>query len=341
MKVSDFDYDLPAHYIAQRPANPRDSSKLMRLHRQSGKISHHIFADIVDMIQANDALVMNNTRVIPARLQARKAESGGKVEILLLRQLDALRWHVLVGGKNVIPGLQLTFDHSDLSGHVIQVLDKAERILEFSQPLSHLLDKLGEIPLPPYIKVDLEDDERYQTVYGKVEGSAAAPTAGLHFTPNLLASLKRKGVKLAYCTLHIGLDTFQPVTASLVAEHKIHREFAILDSHNAKIINDARLAGGRIITVGTTSTRTVETAASLGQPPQTVAAFKGDTNLFIYPGYRWRAVNAMITNFHLPKSTLLMMLSAFAGRDALLAAYETAKQENYRFYSFGDAMFIS
>lgn len=341
MKVSDFDYDLPAGYIAQRPADPRDSSKLMRLNRRSGAVSHHSFADIVDMIDANDVLVMNNTRVIPARLRAYKAESGGKVEILLLRQMDALRWHALVGGKNVTQGLRLKFGCRDLSCHVIRVLEKAERILEFSQPVNPLLGELGEIPLPPYIKADLDDDERYQTIYSQVEGSAAAPTAGLHFTPNLLAVLKRKGVRLAYCTLHIGLDTFQPVPAKLVAEHKIHREFAILDRRNADIINAAKRAGGRIIAVGTTSARALETAASRGQPPQTVAAFEGDTSLFIYPGYRWRAVDAMLTNFHLPKSTLLMMLAAFVGRERLLAAYEIAKQENYRFYSFGDAMFIS
>ena len=341
MKVSDFDYDLPAGCIAQRPADPRDSSKLMRLNRSSGAVSHHSFADIVDMIDANDVLVMNNTRVIPARLRAYKAESGGKVEILLLRQMDALRWHALVGGKNVTQGLRLKFGRRDLSCHVIRVLEKAERILEFSQPVNPLLGELGEIPLPPYIKADLDDDERYQTIYSQVEGSAAAPTAGLHFTPNALAALNRKDVKLAYCTLHIGLGTFQPVTAKLVTEHKIHREFAILDRRSVQIINDAKLGGGRIIAVGTTSARTIETAASRRQPPQTVAAFEGDTSLFIYPGYRWRAVDAMITNFHLPKSTLLMMLAAFVGRERLLAAYEIAKQESYRFYSFGDAMFIS
>lgn len=355
MKVSDFDYDLPAGYIAQRPADPRDSSKLMRLNRRSGAVSHHSFADIVDMTTDNDVLVMNNTRVIPARLRAYKAESGGKVEILLLRQMDALRWHALVGGKNVTQGLRLKFGRRGLSCHVIRVLEKAERILEFSQPVNPLLGELGEIPLPPYIKADLDDDERYQTIYGQVEGSAAAPTAGLHFTPDLLAALKRKGVKLAYCTLHIGLGTFQPITAKLVAEHKIHREFAILDSRSAQIINEAKLGGGRIIAVGTTSARTIETAAILSAggdspgiaqsrevcPCRPVITFEGDTSLFIYPGYRWRVVDAMITNFHLPKSTLLMMLAAFAGREALLAAYEIAKQERYRFYSFGDAMFIS
>ena len=341
MRVADFDYHLPASYIAQRPADPRDSSRLMRLDRRSGEVSHHIFADIVDMIAPNDVLALNNTRVTAARLTAHKADTGGKVEILLLRPIDAWRWHGLVGGKNVTQGRQLAFTRSDLTCRVIEVLEKAERVLEFNQPLKPLLAKLGEIPLPPYIRADLDDDERYQTVYGEVEGSAAAPTAGLHFTPKLLSSLERKGVKLAYCTLHIGLDTFQPVTVSRLAEHKIHSELACLDRRNADIINGAKRAGGRIIAVGTTSARTLETAASLGQPPQTVAAFEGDTSLFIYPGYRWRAVDAMLTNFHLPKSTLLMMLAAFVGRERLLAAYEIAKQKNYRFYSFGDAMFIS
>ena len=340
MRVADFDYHLPAGYIAQRPADPRDSSRLMRLDRRGGEVSHHIFSDIVDMAQAGDVWVMNNTRVIPARLTAHKAGTGGKVEILLLRQIDGRRWRALVGGKNVVQGRRLRFGRSDLVGRVVEVLEKAERILEFNQPLKPLLAELGEVPLPPYIRADLDDDERYQTVYGAVEGSAAAPTAGLHFTPKLLSCLERKGVKLAYCTLHIGLDTFQPITARRVAEHKIHREFASLDRRSADIINAAKGAGGRIIAVGTTSARTLETAASLGRTSQTVAAFEGDTSLFIYPGYQWRAVDAMLTNFHLPKSTLLMMLSAFVGRERLLAAYEIAKQENYRFYSFGDAMFI-
>lgn len=341
MRVADFDYHLPAGHIAQRPADPRDSSRLMGLNRRSGEVSHHIFSDIADMAQAGDVLALNNTRVIPARLTAYKADTGGKVEILLLRPIDGRRWHGLVGGKNVVQGRQLRFGRSDLACRVVEVLEKAERILEFNQPLKPFLAKLGAIPLPPYIRADLDDDERYQTVYGEVEGSAAAPTAGLHFTPKLLSSLERKGVKLAYCTLHIGLDTFQPVTARRVAEHRIHSEFASLDRRSADIINGAKRAGGRIIAVGTTSARALETAASLGQPSQTVAAFEGDTSLFIYPGYQWRAVDAMLTNFHLPKSTLLMMLAAFVGRERLLAAYEIAKQENYRFYSFGDAMFIS
>jgi len=355
MNVTDFDYDLPEHFIAQEPADPRDSSKLMHLNRQTGDISHHVFSDIIDLLRPNDVLVMNNTRVIPARLFAHKAETGGKVEILLLKQLDDKRWQVLIGGRNVNQGMKLKFEGSDISCTVTDVLEASERIVEFSQPVNDLLVELGEMPLPPYIHTRLEDGERYQTIYSKVEGSAAAPTAGLHFTPDLLIALSRKGVKLAYCTLHIGLDTFQPVKVDKVTDHKIHSEFAILDSKNAKLINDTKLSGGRIIAVGTTSVRTLETAGILsagGDPAnqhnsdgicawRPVIAFEQDTRLFIYPGYKWRVVDAMITNFHLPKSTLLMMMSAFADRETMLNAYETAKHENYRFFSFGDAMFIT
>lgn len=355
MNVTDFDYDLPEHFIAQEPANPRDSSKLMHLNRTTDVITHHIFSDIINMINPNDVLVMNNTRVIPARLQAYKAETGGKVEILLLKQLDETRWQVLIGGRNVNQGMQLSFDGTNITCQVNEILDGSERIVEFSQPVNDLLVDLGEMPLPPYIHTRLDDGERYQTIYSKVEGSAAAPTAGLHFTPDLLIALSRKGVKLAYCTLHIGLDTFQPVKVDKVTDHKIHSEFAILDSHNAKIINEAKLSGGRIIAVGTTATRTLETAGILsagGDPSKPsasenicawrpVIAFEQDTRLFIYPSYKWCVVDAMITNFHLPKSTLLMMLSSFAGRETMLNAYEIAKQENYRFFSFGDAMFIT
>jgi len=354
MNVTDFDYDLPEHFIAQEPASPRDSSKLMVLHRQTDMLTHHIFSDIIDMLHPNDVLVMNNTRVIPARLQAFKAETGGKVEILLLKQLDAIRWQVLIGGRNVHIGMHLAFESTDITCQVVENLDASERIVEFSQPVNDLLVEIGEMPLPPYIHTQLEDGERYQTIYSKIEGSAAAPTAGLHFTPDLLIALSRKGVKLAYCTLHIGLDTFQPVKVEKVTDHKIHSEFAILDNQNAKLINEAKLSGGRIIAVGTTATRTLETAGILsadGDPSnpsasenicawRPVIAFERDTRLFIYPSYKWRVVDAMITNFHLPKSTLLMMLSSFAGRETMLNAYEIAKQENYRFFSFGDAMFI-
>ena len=341
MRVADFDYDLPAQYIAQSPAEPRDSARLMRLDRGTGAITHHRFADITDMLDSRDVLVVNDTRVLPARLQATKSATGGKVEILLLRQLDACRWLALVGGRNVRAGMRLQL--ADGAGcAVAEVLDKSQRILQFDQPLDARLSQLGSVPLPPYIRAGLADAERYQTVYSRADGSAAAPTAGLHFTPALLDRITNKGAHIARCTLHIGLDTFQPVTAERVQDHQIHSEYAQLDADNADIINRCKQAGGRIVAVGTTSARTLETAAGLAADSyDLVSAFAAETRLFIYPGYRWRAVDAMITNFHLPRSTLLMMLSAFVGRERLLDAYESAKREGYRFYSFGDAMFIA
>ncbi|MCY4464326.1 MAG: tRNA preQ1(34) S-adenosylmethionine ribosyltransferase-isomerase QueA [Chloroflexi bacterium] len=339
MKVADFNYDLPASFIAQTPAEPRDAARLMRLGRSSSAMSHHCFGDIADMLLPGDVLVINDTRVIPARLSATKAKSGGKVEILLLRQLDDLRWLALVGGRNVRAGMRLLLADG-IGCFVTACLEKSQRVLAFDRPISARLTELGDMPLPPYIHAQLEDRERYQTVYSHSEGSAGAPTAGLHFTPALLERIAAKGVQLARCTLHIGLDTFQPVTTERVTEHKIHSEFARLDPENAQIINNAKQAGGRVIAVGTTSARTLETAAACGDDPRWVRPFAGDTSLFIYPGYRWRAVDAMISNFHLPRSTLLMMLSAFVGRERLLEAYEVAKRMGYRFYSFGDAMFI-
>lgn len=347
MNVADFDYDLPSRFIAQSPLEQRDASRLMRLDRQSGAVSHHVFSDIGLMLAPNDVLVLNNTRVIPARLKARKAATGGAVEILLLKRLDARRWRALVGGKNVKAGLSLEIAGSSLSCLVTDEMARSQRVIEFSRAIdSHELNELGEMPLPPYISAQLTDSERYQTVYGDIEGSAAAPTAGLHFTPELLQSLKRKRIKLAAGTLHIGLDTFQPVTVERVQEHKIHSEYARLDETNASIINDAKRAGGRIIAVGTTSARMLETAAlhcrggHIDNATPSVSPFEAHTELFISPGYHWRVVDAMITNFHLPRSTLLMMLSAFAGREKLLRAYEMAKERGYRFYSFGDAMFV-
>lgn len=355
MKVADFAYDLPAEYIAQEPAEPRDSAKLLRLTRQTGAVSHHVFADIVDMLAARDVLVLNNTRVLRARLRAYKADTGGKAEIVLLKRLTDKRWQALVGGRNVRAGTRLKIPNSELSCVVVEALERSQRVIEFCRPVGERLKRHGELPLPPYIHRKLTDSERYQTVYSEVEGAAAAPTAGLHFTPELLDNLQRKGISLATCTLHIGLDTFQPVAVEHVRDHKIHSEYAALDQRNAELINAAKRAGGRIIAVGTTSARTLETAAILaggGNPAnpesfdqverdQPLAAFEADTSLFIYPGYQWRAVDGMISNFHLPRSTLLMMLSAFVGREILLGAYETAKQMNYRFYSFGDAMFIT
>jgi S-adenosylmethionine:tRNA ribosyltransferase-isomerase len=324
------------------------------LNRQTGAVEHRIFRDIVSLINPGDVLVMNNTRVIPARLQAVKARTGGGVEILLLRQMDTTHWRALAGGRRIEVGTLLNFPGSAITAEVIEKLDGSERLINFSQPVNDLLVELGETPLPPYIHTRLDNPERYQTVYSRHEGSAAAPTAGLHFTPELLIALKAKGVRMAYCTLHIGLDTFQPVHVERIETHHMHSERAQLLSEDARIINEAKLAGGRIIAVGTTSARTLETAAILragGDPSRPhempdvcpwrpVIAFDRDTDLFIYPGYRWRAVDAMITNFHLPKSTLLMMISAFAGREQALNAYEIAKREGYRFFSFGDAMFI-
>lgn len=356
MRTEDFNYDLPDHFIAQEPLEPRDSSKLMVLNRDNQTIEHHIFHDIINYLQSNDVLVINNTRVIPARLSAFKADTGGKMEILLLKKIDDITWDVLVGGKRASVGTQIAFSDSDVKGEVIAEGLESERTIRFDRPIDDYLDQLGEMPLPPYIQKRVSNNERYQTIYSRHEGSAAAPTAGLHFTPDLLIALRDKGVKIAYCTLHIGLDTFQPVKVDDITEHHIHSEWATLSQDDAHTINEAKLAGGRIIAVGTTSARTLETAGILsagGDPAnpnainnicawRPVIAFERDTNLFIYPpDYQWRVVDAMITNFHLPKSTLLMMISSFAEREFVLEAYETAKQNNYRFFSFGDAMFIS
>lgn len=354
MHLSDFDYQLPEALIAQHPADPRDSSRLMKLDRQTGTLSHHIFRDITGLLRPGDVLVLNDTRVIPARLHARKRETGGMVELLLLRRLDDRRWEALIGGRGVRLGTQLDLT-DDLTATVVEELEGAERIIEFSAPVDGRLHDLGEMPLPPYIHEKLDDRERYQTVYSKREGSAAAPTAGLHFTPELLATLREMGVRFAWCTLHIGLGTFQPVRVENIEDHPMHYERAELSAADAQAINEAKLAGGRIIAVGTTAARTLETAGILSEggdpsnpaasvnacPWRPVTAFDRETNLFIYPGYRWRAVDAMITNFHLPRSTLLMMISSFAGREAVLHAYRTAVEHSYRFFSFGDAMFIA
>lgn len=354
MQLSNFDYDLPESFIAQEPIEPRDASRLMLLHRDTGSIEHHRFRDIQSLLRPGDVLVMNNTRVIPARLFANKAKTGGSVEILLLRKYSETDWRALIGGRRVRPGAVLEFEASAITAEVVEAYDGPERLLRFSEAPYALLQTHGHTPLPPYIHKHLSDAERYQTIYSQKEGSAAAPTAGLHFTGDLLLNLRKAGIQFAYCTLHIGLDTFQPVQVSNITEHKIHSEWATLDAENAQIINKAKLSGGRIIAVGTTSARTLETAAILsagGEPsePQAiegicpwrpVIAFQRDTDLFIYPGYQWRVMDGLITNFHLPRSTLLMMISAFAGRENVLNAYEIAKQEQYRFFSFGDAMFI-
>jgi S-adenosylmethionine:tRNA ribosyltransferase-isomerase len=355
MDLDLFDYDLPEHFIAQTPAEPRDASRLMTLRRSDGAVGHHTFRDIEHMLHPGDVLVLNDTRVIPARLVAHKDDSGGKMEILLLRQITNTDWLALIGGRGAYPGRTLRLPNHEITATVLEELEESQRLIRFSQPINGLLEGLGELPLPPYIHQRAAPSERYQTVYSQRAGSAAAPTAGLHFTPELLLGIRERGVHLAYCTLHVGLDTFKPVKVQRIEDHTIHSEWASLSPENANIINQAVLGGGRVIAVGSTSTRTLETAAILsagGDPanPHTltdicawrpVIAFESDTALYIYPGYRWRVVSGIITNFHLPRSSLLMMMSAFTGREALLSAYETAKRSGYRFFSFGDAMFIS
>lgn len=403
MDLRQFDYDLPPERIAQTPVEPRHASRLMVVNRQSGDVSHHTFADIVQFIRPGDILVANDSRVIPARLYGRKP-TGGKVEILLLKRINAHRWEALVGGKRLRPGVAVEIEqrHEDvlssaayrmeepgsrgaeaqrrrgddnlpisqspnpstslktsfpISLTIIEDLGGANRLIEFNQPIDDLLAKVGHVPLPPYIHKTLADAERYQTIFSRVDGSAAAPTAGLHFTPEILLQLRDQGVLLDYVTLHIGLDTFQPVMVEHIEDHAMHREVARLTPDTARRINEAKLAGGRLVAVGTTAVRTLETAAlrsagysgSLTQisveadqrcPWRPVIAIDEATDLYIYPGYAFRAVDVMLTNFHLPKSTLLMLVSAFAGSDLIRQAYEIAIAEKYRFFSFGDAMLI-
>lgn len=348
MLTSDFDYHLPESFIAQTPTEPRDSSRLLVLHRDPGKIEHCIFRDVTDYLNAGDLLVLNQTRVIPARIFARK-ETGGRVELLLLRRCEELVWEALVGGKGLRVGKMARVEDGP-EVEILKELDGSERLVKFSEPIEPYFSKVGNVPLPPYIHEKLDDPERYQTVYAKDPGSAAAPTAGLHFTPRLLEELQVKGVRIAYVTLHVGLDTFAPVNEENPEEHKIHSEWCELPQETADAINETRGRGGRVIAVGTTSVRTLESAAQLtvdegrwtitdGQS-SAVTAFAGPTSLFILPGYQFKIVDVMITNFHLPKSTLLMLVSAFAGRDRILETYAIAMEEGYRFYSFGDAMLI-
>jgi S-adenosylmethionine:tRNA ribosyltransferase-isomerase len=354
LKTSDFDYHLPEERIGQTPIEPRDASRLLVLHRESGQLEHRIFRNIPDYLHPGDVLVFNQTRVIPARLHGRKLDTGGKIEFLLLRREGDQTWRGLVGGKGVRTGTRLIFESDGVSieGEATAELDGPERIIHFDTPITPLLEQIGEMPLPPYIHERLHDPERYQTVYAREAGSAAAPTAGLHFTPELLIALRDMGIKMAYCTLHIGLDTFQPVKVESLDEHPMHSERAFLTAEDTKIINEAKLAGGRIIAVGTTSVRVLETAAlrSAGVtdpyaepdicPWRPVVAISEETRLFIRPGYHYRAVDGLITNFHLPRSTLIMLVSALAGRETIISAYEEAVRLEYRFYSFGDAMLI-
>lgn len=339
MKTSDFYFDLPEAQIAQVPLEDRTSSRLMVLDQHTGETKHQHFYDIIDYLNEGDCLVLNNTRVIPARLFGARP-TGGKVEFLLLTRKDEKHWEVLVKpGKKARPGDEIIFGDGILKAVVEEVIEDGNRIVRFEYDgiFEEVLDRLGEMPLPPYIHEKLEDRERYQTVYSKYEGSAAAPTAGLHFTKELLEKIQSKGVKIAYVTLHVGLGTFRPVKVDDVLEHEMHSEFYQIDEENAQIINEVKKAGGRIISVGTTSTRTLESNVD---EEGMVSARSGWTKIFIYPGYTFKCVDALITNFHLPESTLIMLVSALAGKEHTLAAYNEAVKEGYRFFSFGDAMFI-
>jgi S-adenosylmethionine:tRNA ribosyltransferase-isomerase len=335
MKTSDFDYHLPTEAIAQTPAEPRDSSRLLVLNRANGQIEHRSFFDIKEYLRPGDLLVLNQTRVIPARMFAHKL-TGGKIEILLLHREDERTWECLVGGKGLTSGKRVTLQDG-LGAEIVEVLEGSRRRVRFDEAVENHMAEDGQMPLPPYIHEKLQDPERYQTVYATTPGSAAAPTAGLHFTSGLLAQLRAQGVNIATLTLHVGLDTFAPVTEDDPGEHQIHTEWCELSPETAEQIKTTRQAGGRVIAVGTTSVRTLE-SAMLGR--EEIAAFAGPTSIYILPGYQYKLVDAMITNFHLPKSTLIMLVSAFAGRETILQTYETAIRNGYRFFSFGDAMFI-
>lgn len=340
LKKSDFYFDLPQELIAQDPLEDRSSSRLLVLDKETGEMEHRVFHDIVEYLHEGDCLVLNNTKVIPARLMGTKKDTGATIEVLLLKRRENDIWETLVKpGKKAKPGTVITFGEGLLTGTVVDIVDEGNRLIQFSYEgiFEEVLDKLGEMPLPPYITHKLQDKNRYQTVYAKYEGSAAAPTAGLHFTKELLAQVAEKGVKIAYVTLHVGLGTFRPVKEENVLEHHMHSEFYQVTPEAAKLINDTKAAGGRVICVGTTSCRTIESASDQNG---VVQAGCGDTEIFIYPGYQFKVLDNLITNFHLPESTLIMLVSALAGREHVLHAYETAVEMKYRFFSFGDAMFI-
>ena len=341
MNVKDFSYELPKELIAQDPIEDRSSSRLMLLDKNTGATSECVFRDIVNYLNPGDCLVLNNTRVIPARLIGEKEGTGGHIEVLLLRRRSADTWETLVKpGKKARPGARILFGGGILTGEVTEVIDDGNRLVRFSYDgiFEEILDRLGQMPLPPYITHELKDRERYQTVYASINGSAAAPTAGLHFTNELLDRIREKGVVIASVTLHVGLGTFRPVKVENVLEHHMHSEFYQITQEEADKINAARKNGGRIIAVGTTSCRTLESAADENG---FLRACSGDTDIFIYPGYHFRAIDCLITNFHLPESTLVMLVSALAGRENILAAYRKAVEKRFRFFSFGDAMFIT
>ncbi len=341
MKTSDFYYDLPERLIAQNPLADRSSSRLMVLDKKTGRIEHKHFTDIKDYLHKGDVLVINNTRVIPARLLGVRSDTGSAVEILLLKRIDDIRWECIVRpGKKVKPGRRFTFIGGELEAECEEILDTGNRIVrfDFNGIWEEILDRAGTMPLPPYIHEQLKDRERYQTVYSKIEGSAAAPTAGLHFTKELLSEIKEMGVEIAEVTLHVGLGTFRPVKVDDVESHEMHSEWYCFDKTASDIVRAARAEGRRVISVGTTSTRVLETVAS--NDPEMLPC-SGDTKIFIYPGYEFKCVNSLITNFHLPESTLIMLVSALAGKEHILNAYNEAVKEEYRFFSFGDAMFIT
>lgn len=340
MKTSDFYYDLPKELIAQTPIEPRDASRLMLLNKSTGEVEHKIFRDLIDYLTPGDCLILNDTRVIPARIYGVKKETGAVVEFLLLRQIKNLQWECLCGpGKRAKKGTEFVFNNGKLECVVRDVLENGNRIVDFKcdENIYTVLDEIGQMPLPPYIKEKLKDKERYQTVYSEHLGSAAAPTAGLHFTPEMLQKISSKGVNLGYVTLHVGLGTFRPVKVDDVTKHIMHKEHYIMPKETADLINKTHENGSRVICVGTTSCRTVESVATKNGR---ICEDEDDTGIFIYPGYEFKCMDALITNFHLPESTLIMLVSAFAGYENIMNAYKTAVEEKYRFFSFGDAMFI-
>lgn len=339
-RLQDYDYELPQELIAQDPLSKRDSSRLMVVDRRTGAVKHKIFHDILDYLHEGDCLVINNTKVIPARLMGTKEETGATIEVLLLKRRQDNVWETLVKpGKKAKPGAVISFGDGLLRGRVVDVVEEGNRLIQFEYEgiFEEILDQLGQMPLPPYITHRLEDKNRYQTVYAKHNGSAAAPTAGLHFTKELLRQIQEKGVAIASVTLHVGLGTFRPVKVDNILEHHMHSEFYQIEEEDATLINETKQRGGRVISVGTTSTRTLE---SVADADGFLKAGSGWTDIFIYPGYTFKCVDALITNFHLPQSTLLMLVSAFSDREKILAAYQEAVKERYRFFSFGDAMFI-
>ncbi len=339
MNLKDFDFYLPEELIAQHPMDKRDMSRLLVLDKKTGELEHKIFKDILEYLNQGDCLVLNDTKVIPARLIGEKEGSGGKIEFVLLKRIEQDDWEVILRpGKKAKPGARFVFGNGILTAEIIDILDEGNRRVRFYYDgvFEQILDKVGMMPLPPYITEKLEDKARYQTVYAKYNGSAAAPTAGLHFTNELLEQIRAKGVNIAYVTLHVGLGTFRPVKVTNIEEHKMHSEFYTISQHTCDIINETKNRGNNVIAVGTTSCRVLETAGKSGA----LSEQSGNTDIFIYPGYKFRIIDKLITNFHLPESTLIMLVSALAGRENVLNAYNTAVKERYRFFSFGDAMFI-